>query len=84
MIVVAKSIEGAEYMYSAKSAHQVNGLSVQKMCEFLNKQCFNLREHEVWHPHDVGPYENAYAYGAIQVFEKKRNGQIVEKVRRSL
>lgn len=79
MIVVAKSVEGAEYMYSAKSAHQVKGMTAQKMCDFLNKQKHDLREHEVWFVHDVGPYDNAYGYGAIQMFEKNRNGQIVKK-----
>lgn len=79
MIVVAKSVEGAEYMYIARSAHQVKGLSAEKMCKFLNKQKHDLREHEVWHVHDVGPYDNAYSYGAIQWFEKKRNGQVVRK-----
>lgn len=84
MLVVAKSVEGAEYMYSAKSAHQVKGMTAQKMCDFLNKQKHDLREHEVWHVHDVGPYDNAYGYGAIQIFERKRNGQIVKRGVRSL
>lgn len=83
MLVVAKSVEGAEYMYSAKSAHQVKGLTVQKMCDFLNEQKHDLKSHEVWHVHDVGPYDNAYGYSAIQIFERKRNGQIVKRGVRS-
>lgn len=79
MIVVAKSVKGAEYMYSAKSAHQVKGMTPEKMCDFLNKQKHDLREHEVWHVHEVGILDNAYAYGEMQMFERKRNGQIVRK-----
>ena len=81
MIVVAKSVEGAEYMYSAKSAHQVKGMTAQKMCEFLNSQKHDLREHEVWHVHEVGPYDNAYAYAETQIFEKNRNGKVTQRFR---
>lgn len=79
MIVVAKSIKGQEYMYLPRTAHQVKGMTPEKMAEFLNKQKHDLREHEVWHVHDVGPYDNAYAYGEMQTFERKRNGTIVRK-----
>lgn len=79
MIVVAKSVKGAEYMYLPRTAHQVKGMTPEKMAEFLNEQKHDLKSGEVWHVHDVGPYDNAYGYGAIQMFERKRNGQVVRK-----
>lgn len=84
MKIVAKSVKGKEFLYSARSAHQVKGLSAEKMAEFLNTQKHDLKANEVWHVHDVGPYDNAYGYGAIQMFERKRNGQIVKRGVRSL
>lgn len=83
MKIVAKSVKGKEFLYSARSAHQVKGLTAEKMCAFLNEQKHDLKEDEVWHVHDVGPYDNAYGYGAIQMFERKRNGQIVKRGVRS-
>ena len=83
MKIVAKSVKGKEFLYSARSAHQVKGLAAEKMAEFLNAQKHDLKADEVWHVHDVGPYDNAYGYGAIQMFERKRNGQIVKRGVRS-
>ena len=79
MEIVAKAIKGAEYMYTPRSAHQVRGISAKKMCKFLNDQVFDLNQDEVWHVFDVGPYDNAYAYGSIQWFEKQKSGQVVKK-----
>ena len=83
MKIVAKSVNGKEFLYSARSAHQVKGLTAEKMAEFLNAQKHDLKADEVWHVHEVGPYDNAYGYGAIQMFERKRNGQIVKRGVRS-
>ena len=77
MIVVAKSIKGEEYMYNPKSAHQVKGISPAKMAEFLNAENFDLKAGETWHVHEVYSLDNAYGYGSIQMFERKRNGNIV-------
>lgn len=79
MIVVAKSIKGQEYMYLPRTAHQVKGMTPEKMAEFLNAEKHDLRNGEVWHVHEVGPYDNAYGYGAIQMFERKNNGTIVKR-----
>lgn len=79
MIVVAKSVKGQEYMYLPRTAHQVKGMTPEKMAEFLNAQKHDLKSGEVWHVHEVGPYDNAYAYGELQWFERKQNGQIVRK-----
>jgi len=81
MLVVAKSVKGQEFLYSPKSAHQVKGLSAQKMAEFLNKQNHDLKENEVWYVHDVGMYDRAYAYAETQIFERSRSGNVRQKFR---
>ena len=79
MIIIAKSIKGAEYLCNYKSAHQVKGISPAKMAEFLNTENYDLKAGETWHVHEVYSLDNAYAYGSIQMFERRRNGSIVRK-----
>ena len=81
MKIVAKSVRGKEFLYSARSAHQVKGLTAEKMAEFLNAQKHDLSDGEVWHVHEVGPYDNAYSYAETQVFEKKCNGKVTQRFR---
>lgn len=81
MKIVAKSVRGKEFLYSARSAHQVKGLTAEKMAEFLNAQKHDLKADEVWHVHEVGPYDNAYGYAETQIFEKKRNGKVTQRFR---
>lgn len=81
MTVVARAVKGKEFLYYARSAHQVKGLCAEKMCAFLNKQEYDLNEGEVWHVYEVGPYDNAYAYAETQIFEKNRNGKVTQRFR---
>ena len=78
MLVVAKSVKGHEFMYSAKSAHQVPKASANQICKALNDANYRLTDNEVWFVHEVGPYDNAYVYGEFQSFSK-RKGKIYER-----
>jgi len=79
MVIVAKAKKGAEFLYNPRSAHSVKGLSAKSMAKFLNEQNHDLKPDEVWHTYDVGQFDVAYDYAAIQQFEKKRNGNVVKK-----
>ena len=83
MIVVARAIKGKEFLYSASSAHRVKPDNAQKICEALNREQYGITLEQVWHPFDVGMYDNAYAYGEMQGFQLRKDGTIrkVGKIR---
>lgn len=78
MTVLAKSVEGQEFLYSASSAHKVAKAAVGKVCEALNKLKYNLKEGEVWYKHDVDEYDSAFDYAQTQRFVFCSNGSIRE------
>ena len=82
MIVVARAIKGREFLYSAASAHRVAEKKAQTICEILNRAEYGITSEQVWHPFDVGPYDNAYAYGSSQEFRLCKNGNVKRVVRR--
>ena len=77
MIVLAKSLAGQEFLYSAKSAHAVPKTSARKIMDALNKARYDLAEGQVWHLHEVGEYDDAEWYGERQRFSI-RKGVIYE------
>ena len=77
MKIVAKSVKGQEFLYTASTAHNVPNASAQAICDVLNRAKFgNLKDDETWFIHDVGPYDRAYEYASFQSFAR-RNGKIV-------
>lgn len=78
MIVLAKSIQGAEYLYSPKSAHAVPKSSARKIMDALNNAKYDLRDGQVWHLHEVGGLDDASFYAERQSFGI-RKGSIYER-----
>lgn len=68
MYVLAKSVKGQEYLYSASSAHAVAKKSMNKICSTLNEIRYSLKDTEVWHIHEVSEYDTAYDYAQFQKF----------------
>lgn len=68
MKVLAISMKGHEYFFRASTAHKVSERSAKKIMDALNKAKYGLKENEVWHLHEVGMYDNAYAYATYQEF----------------
>lgn len=68
MKILAISIKGREFVYNPSTAHKVSERSGKAIMDALNKARYNLKENEVWHMHEVGPYDNAYAYATYQEF----------------
>ena len=68
MKVLAVSAKGKEFLYKPATAHKVSARSGKAIMDALNKARYGLKENEVWHMHDVSPYDNAYAYATYQEF----------------
>lgn len=75
ILVLAKSIKGQEFLYSARSAHKVSKASANSICKALNDAGYELKEGEVWHVHQVDKYDNAWVYAHGQEF-RVRKGNI--------
>ena len=70
MTVLAKAVKGKEFLYDAKSAHEVSKASADVICDTLNATKFLLKEGEVWHKFDFGPYSEGWAFAMVQKFTR--------------
>lgn len=77
MKIIAIAPAGAEYLYRCTTAHAVPMKSAEKIRSTLNSVAYRIQAGETWHLYDVGPYDNAYAYAAMQRFYI-RSGRIYE------
>ena len=77
MLILAKTVKGKEYAYSARSARKVSARSAEKILQIVNQYAFQLdtSKGEIWHIYDVGVYDVAYDYAMCQSF-KIRNGVV--------
>lgn len=76
MIIIAKSVKNAEYLYSARSAHKVaqNAKTANTICELLNKIRWQLADDQVWYAHEVDRYDTAFEYAQYQRFSYGKSG----------
>lgn len=70
MLVIAKGIKGAEFMYNPKTAHKASKASAKKIIDVLNRARYQLKDGEIWHIYNVGDpcYDNGAAYATEQKF----------------
>ena len=74
MKIVAITNIGAEFLYSAKTAHKVPKASANTICNILNQVRYNLTEgSQKWFVYDVDEYDRAYDYAQSQSYSI-RNG----------
>lgn len=66
--IIAKSVEGKEYLYNYKTAHKVSANSAEKIVNVLNNVRWQLNDGESWHVYDVCDYEIAHDYAQFQKF----------------
>ena len=78
MTVVARSVKGKEFLYSASSAHRVAPKEAQIIADALNRAEYGITPDQVWFVHDVGPCDNAYGYGSLQGFQMRKDGTIIK------
>jgi len=76
MTIIARSIKGQEFLYSASSAHRVSPKHAQKIADALNDAQYGITPEQIWFVHDVGMYDNAHAYGEMQGFQMRKDGTI--------
>lgn len=73
MLILAKTIEGKEYFYNARSARAVSKKSAQTIRDIANDNNYQLRPGEKWHIYEIDKYDIAFDYAQLQAF-KIRNG----------
>lgn len=76
--IIAKTIEGKEFVYSRKSAHAVSAAGAEAIRKTLNDNKYQLKDGEKWHVYDVGAWEPEYMGAAYQSFTR-RKGYVYEK-----
>lgn len=75
--MIAKTIDGQEFIYSRESAHSVSERGANAICKALNDIRYKLKDNEKWHVYDCGWYERDYTGAGYQKFTR-RNGRIFE------
>lgn len=80
MKVIAKTIQGREFIYNARTARKVSARSASVILEVVNHFKFQLdpEKNEIWHIYDVCELDNAYYYAQHQAFTI-RNGVVSAK-----
>lgn len=82
--MIAKTIEGKEYVYNRNSAHAVSDAGAEEICKVLNEKRWRLHKpEEKWHIYEMGWYEKDYTEAGSQSFYR-RKGVISEKRRYNL
>ena len=66
MTIIAKTRQGSEYLYSAKSAHAVSKASAEYIRDICNQYKYRLNDGETWHIYDVDMYDIAYNVAQVQ------------------
>ena len=80
MKIIAKTIEGKEFIYSATSARKVSERSANKICDIVNQYKFLLdtSKNEKWFIYEIDKYDIAYDYAQVQSFTI-RNGIVTAR-----
>ena len=79
--MIAKALEGQEFLYNPNTAHEVPKSSAKAICAALNEAGYKLKPGEVWHVYDCDEYTRRWTNAGALAFAK-RNGYVVE-IRRS-
>lgn len=78
MTILAKAVDGKEFLYNGRSAHFVSERNADKICKMLNELKYLLNDGEVWWKYEVDQYDTAYAIAQDQRFTLY-NGRLKRK-----
>ena len=78
MKMIAKAIEGREFIYDRNIAHKVSDRSAGLIRDALNEKRYGLKDGQIWHIYDCGWYEQEYTAARYQSFVR-RNGKLYEQ-----
>lgn len=76
MTILAKAVDGKEFLYNVRSAHFVSERNADKICKMLNELKYLLNDGEVWWKYEVDQYDTAYVYAEEQKFTWGKRGLI--------
>lgn len=80
--IIAKTIDGKEFMYSRASAHAVSASAAEEICKVLNENAWGIKPGEKWHIYDVGEWELSYMGAAYQKFTRRKG--VIREVKSGL
>lgn len=77
MKIIAKTIQGKEFMYKPPTARKVSARSAEVILKVVNehKAILGAAENEIFHIYDIDEYDTAYFYASRQAF-LIRNGVV--------
>ena len=77
MKIIAKTIKGQEFMYSASSAGKVSNASADKICAIVNehKTMLGAKENEYFKVYEIDRYSKAWDFAQFRAYTI-RNGVV--------
>lgn len=73
MTILAKAIEGKEFLYNPRSAHEVSKAGADYIVQVLNEYRYQLKDGEVWHVYEIDEYDQiAYVCACGQKFTRRK------------
>ena len=57
-VVLAKTVQGKEFVYHSLSVHSVSARSAEKIRDTLNECKYMLLPGEIWHIYEYDPYSS--------------------------
>lgn len=70
--MIAKTIDGKEFVYSQEDAYEVSDAGAKEICAALNRMKWDLKDGQKWHIYDLGWYEREYTNAGYQKLTRYR------------
>lgn len=67
--LIAKTVEGKEFMHSKNPAYFATKTSAQKIVDILNKNKYQLKDNEKWHVYDFDYMQTFYTFHKIYLYK---------------
>lgn len=69
MKLIAKTVNGTEYLHSRKDCAFVSDTSARKICEVMNREKFRLKENEIWFVYDYDFTMSDYCEYKLSIYK---------------
>lgn len=78
--MIAKTVEGKEFMYSRVEAYEVSNAGAEEICKALNEKRWHLdKPEEKWHVYDLGWYEREQTQAGVQKLGRRKGSIYVTR-----
>ena len=81
--IIAKTIEGKEFMYSRTASYSVSKAGANEICKAMNENRYQLKAGEKWHVYDVGDWELDYMSAGYQQLMRRKGSVYVKRSARA-